>query len=154
MNTVKHLKNSNLPQWPRRRFLFNIASYFPAILLASWLGTYLDLYFVGEKFYEFPLRPFPGVFSINIAFTLLGLPFLTWAFLFLMNKMDRWKRWMFILLLSLAFPAVEKLSEQWGAFRHSDKWSHSYSLCGYFLFLVIVWQVFKWTNRRNNSKVK
>ncbi|KDE47303.1 hypothetical protein DI43_09600 [Geobacillus sp. CAMR12739] len=35
-------------------------------LLASWAGTYLDLYFVGKGLYTFPKRPFPSVFSIDI----------------------------------------------------------------------------------------
>ncbi|MFK2826455.1 CBO0543 family protein [Bacillus sp. B190/17] len=148
MNTVKPSKNLNLPPSPKKRFFINIVSYFPAVLTASWLGTYLDLYFSGKGMYEFPLRPFAEIFSINLAFTLFALPFFTGLFLFLMSKMIPWYRGVFVLLLSIGGAAAEKTAEQWGFFRHSDQWHHSYSFFGYLLFLIIIWHVFTWTNRR------
>ena len=145
MNTVKRLRSLSLRLLPKRQFLSKAGLYFPAVIFASWLGTYLDLYFVGIKLYEFPLRPFPNVFPINIMFTIFALPLLTWVFLFLMNKINKWKRGLFTLLISLAIPVIEKASERWGAFRHSDEWSHSYSFFGYLLFFVIVWRIFRIT---------
>nr|WP_283247409.1 CBO0543 family protein [Lederbergia citrea] len=132
---------------PRKRFLVSKLSYITTILFASLFGTYLDLYLVGKNIYEFPIRPFPTIFSINIAFTMAGLPFLTWMFLFVMNRINRWKRLVLIFTLSIICPAIEKMSEHFGLFFHSEKWSHSYSFFGYFLFLIIVWSVFKWCNR-------
>ncbi|WP_304625746.1 CBO0543 family protein [Sporosarcina sp. JAI121] len=76
VNIVKHLKNSRLPLSRKRRFSRNAFLYLPSVLLASLLGTYLDLYFVGKRLYEFPVRPFAEIFSINIAFTLIVLPLL------------------------------------------------------------------------------
>ncbi|WP_346729039.1 CBO0543 family protein [Lederbergia citrea] len=148
---MKHSRNSSLSPLPRKRFLDNTLSYFSTILIASLLGTYLDLYFVGKNMYEFPIRPFSTIFSINIAFTMVGLPLLTWMFLFLMNRLNRWKRLVLIFTLSIMGPAIEKMSEEGGFFFHSEKWSHSYSFFGYFLFLIIIWFVFKWCNRGNKE---
>ncbi|WP_281177274.1 CBO0543 family protein [Peribacillus loiseleuriae] len=66
----------------------NSSNFLPSILLASLLGTYLDLYFIGKGFYSFPIRPMSTVFSINIAFTLIGLPLLIGVFLYACNKMN------------------------------------------------------------------
>lgn len=147
---MKRLKTLNSPQLPKRQFFYNAGSYPPAILLASLLGTYSDLYFVGKGMYEFPIRPFPTVFSINIAFTLFGLPLFTWLYLILMKRMNRWRRLVFILFLSLTIPALEKMSEHWGFFQHSNQWSHIYSYVGYFLFFVMIWKVFNWSKNDKN----
>ncbi len=141
---MRHLKNSNSLQSPKRRFSRNVSIYLPAIVVASLLGTYLDLVFVGIDMYEFPIRPFPDVFSINIAFTLLILPFFTWLFLFIAAKMSKWGRLVFILLLSILASAMEKMAVRWGFFYHTDQWDHSYSFVGYFIFLVLIGKIFKW----------
>ena len=148
---MKHLKNSSSPQSLKRRFSRNVVLYLPAILFASLMGTYLDLIFVGKNLYEFPLRPFPGVFSINIAFTLVVLPFGTWVFLSLANKVSRWGRLVFALVISSLAPFIEKMSMQWGFFRHADQWNHLYSFVGYFVFFVLLWKVFKWGKVGVNS---
>jgi hypothetical protein len=118
--------------------------YLPAILLAALLGTYLDLYFVGKNLYEFPVRPFPEVFSINIAFTLIILPLLMGIYLYLVDKVSRRNRLIFTLFLSALVPFIERKSVQFGFFSHGDQWNHMYSFIGYFLFLLLIWQFFKW----------
>jgi hypothetical protein len=121
------------------------------MLFASLLGTYLDLYFVGKKLYGFPVRPFPEIFSINIAFTLIGLPVITGIFLSFAKRMERWKRWGLIVAVSAVAPVGEKLSEQWGFFVHTEEWKHAYSFFGYFLFLAMIWIFYKWTISRRKT---
>jgi hypothetical protein len=140
---VKHWKSSNSPLLPKLRFSRKAFLYLPAILFASLLGTYLDLYFVGKHFYEFPIRPFPEVFTINIAFTLFAVPLFTWIFLLLIDKMPKWSRLVFIIFLSMLPPIIEKMAVQWGFFRHDNQWNHLFSFFGYFLFLVLIWKIFK-----------
>lgn len=107
------------------------------------IGTYLDLYFVGRKMYEFPLRPFPNIFTINIAFTLFILPCSTILFLMLMRKMNFLNRLVFTLCLSLIAITVENVVEQWGFFRHSSSWNHYYSFTGYLIYFYLIWTLFK-----------
>ncbi|MCG7334672.1 hypothetical protein MHZ95_05165 [Sporosarcina sp. ACRSM] len=145
---MKHLKSSNLRQSPKRRFSRNVLLYLPALVVACLLGTYLDLIFVGINMYSFPVRPFPDIFSINIAFTLLILPFYTWLFLFIIDNMPKWGRLVFIFLLAIFAAIIEKLAVQWGFFSHTDQWNSSYSLVGYFLFLILMWKIFNWSKGR------
>ena len=98
---VKRWKNSSSLQSPKHRFSRKVILYLPALLVASLVGTYLDLFLVGRRLYTFPMRPLPDVFSINIAFTLFILPVLTWIFLLIIEKMPVWGRPIFILLLSI-----------------------------------------------------
>ncbi|MEH7392220.1 CBO0543 family protein [Bacillus sp. JJ1503] len=111
----------------------------PAILLASLIGTYLDLFFVGIGMYSFPKRFLPDVFSINIVFTLIGLPLFIVFFLFMMNRINVWKKAGFIIVLSLLMACVEKLAEEIGFFIHKDSWKHWFSFCGYIIFLICVY---------------
>lgn len=141
---MKRLKTLSSRQSPKRQFSRNAFLYFPAILFATLLGTYLDLLFVGKKLYEFPIRPFSEIFSINIAFTLIILPILTGVFLYLCDKMPKWNRLVFILFLSVIVPIIEKMSVKWGFFYPKDQWNHIYSFIGYFLFLVLIWKIFEW----------
>ena len=134
-NTVKHLNASSLPLSPKGRFSRNVALYLPSILLASLLGTYLDLYFVGKNFYEFPVRPFPEVFSINILFTILILPSLTWVYLNLVSNMATWGRLVFTICLCALIPFVEIKSVQLGFFHIGHQWNHMYSFSGITCFL-------------------
>ncbi|MEK3887191.1 CBO0543 family protein [Bacillus sp. FSL K6-3431] len=138
---MKHLKILNLWQWLKKQFPLNLIH---TILFATLLGTYLDLYFVGKGIYEFPIRPFSDIFTINIVFTLLGLPILTLLFLIIMNKLSRLNRFIYIFLFSFAVPTIEGNSERLGFFQHSDSWKHIYSFFGYFLFFIVVWKVYKW----------
>ncbi|WP_145981931.1 CBO0543 family protein [Lederbergia lenta] len=140
MNTVKRLRSWRLLLLQKKQSFYNTVY---AALFAALLGTYLDLYFVGRNMYEFPIRPFPDVFSINIAFTLLILPCFTMLFLMAMRKMNRRNRSVFIIFLSLMVFTVENKMEQWGFFYHSNEWKHYYSFYGYFLFFVIIWSVYK-----------
>lgn len=118
------------------------------MVFGSWLGTYLDLYFVGKKIYSFPVRPLPEVFPINIAFTLLGLPLFIVCFLYIAGKLIGWKRAAFILMISLLMSIFEKLAEGLGLFVHSSEWRHIYTFFGYFLYLVIVFEMYRWTKNK------
>ena len=145
---MKLSKNSNSRLLPKRQSSHNAFLYLPSILVASLLGTYLDLYFVGKHFYEFPVRPFPDVFSINIAFTLIILPILIWLYLFLVDKMSKWSRLIFTFFLSALVPFIEKKSMEFGFFYHENQWNHIYSFIGYFLFLVLIRKIFEWVKSK------
>ncbi|MEK4403692.1 CBO0543 family protein [Sporosarcina sp. FSL K6-6792] len=144
MNIVKHLKGLNSPLSRKRLSSRNAFLYLPSILVASLLGTYLDLYFVGKQLYQFPVRPFPDVFSINIVFTLIILPMLIGLYLYLVDKMSKWSRLIFTFFLSALVPFIEKKSMQLGFFYHENQWNHIYSFIGYFLFLLLIWKIFEW----------
>ena len=135
---VKPLQDLNL--LPLRKKTFPslnrmIFALLPTLLLASLLGTYLDLYFVGKGIYAFPKRPLADIFSIHIAFTLVILPIIIFAFLVVGCCLSLWQRSIFILLLSLLMSAGEKGLELVGLFVHQASWLHLYSFFGYNLFL-------------------
>ncbi|GIP40586.1 hypothetical protein J31TS4_38660 [Paenibacillus sp. J31TS4] len=111
-------------------------------LLASLMGTYLDLYFVGRGLYQFPHRLLPEIFSINIVFTLIVLPLLTMIFLYGLTPMNPLGKACMILFTCLLMSIVEKLAERLGAFVHSDQWMHIYSFFGYLLFLTVISTVY------------
>jgi len=148
MNTVKHLNGSSLQPLPKRRLPFRNKNYLACMLLASLLGTYLDLYFVGKQLYRFPMRPLPELFSINIAFTLMGLPILVMIFLSCISRVNKWGRTGIILFVSLLMPIFEKFSEELGWFVHSDGWEHLYTFFGYLLFLTIIYLFYEWLEKR------
>jgi hypothetical protein len=108
------------------------------------MGTYLDLYFVGKQWYRFPIRPYPSIFTINILFTLIGLPILTTFFLYFMEKIKTWKKAVFIIISSLVMMLGEIQSESIGWFAHHHHWEHIYSFLGYLLFMTIVWKFYRW----------
>src|SRR3954466_7387602 len=130
MNTVKHLKDSSLQPSRKRQFRFWNNPSLAAVILGSLVATYLDLFFVGKQLYRFPIRPMPEIFSINIAFTLAGLPVLVFVFLSIMNQLNKWGKAGLILLLSLLMPILEKLAEVIGWFEHSEQWEHLYTSLG------------------------
>lgn len=137
---MKHLESSSSPLLPKRQSSRN--SYVPTVIFASLLGTYAELFFVGKGYYEFSVRPFPYIFSINILFTLIVLPLFTWVFLYLANKMvSGWERLVFMIFLSLLASIAERVAVRLGLLATSEQWSHYYSFFGYFLFLVLVWIV-------------
>ncbi|WP_409972686.1 CBO0543 family protein [Bacillus sp. Bva_UNVM-123] len=141
MTIVKHSKDSNLPvsRKKRLRYGIDIKKYIPSILLGSLISTYLDLYFIGKGMYYFPHRPLPSIFSINIIFLLIGLPLLIILFLIVCEKINGWKKLMFILFISLSMAVFEKFSESLGYFVHDDSWKHIYSLFGYFTFFTFIY---------------
>jgi len=118
------------------------------MVLASLLGTYLDLYFVGKKIYQFPMRPFPEIFSINIIFTLFVLPILIFIFLRCISEINKWGKAGVILFISLLMPIFEKFAEEMGWFVHSEAWKHFYSFLGYLLFLTIIMMYGEWMAKR------
>ncbi|NRD80247.1 hypothetical protein HPT25_23275 [Bacillus sp. BRMEA1] len=117
---------------------------FACAVLASLLGTYLDLYFVGKGWNQFPERPFPDIFSINILFNLVGLPFLILIFINCLSKVNHWGKAGIVLFVSLLMPILEKLSEMLGFFVHTNRWQHIYTFFGYLLFLTIITIYFHW----------
>ncbi|AGT32306.1 hypothetical protein M493_10225 [Geobacillus genomosp. 3] len=114
-------------------------AYVASALLASWAGTYLDLYLVGKGLYTFPKRPFPSVFSIDIFFTAVVLPLGAVFFLAFMERLGRFGRIGLIITLALLMMAFEMKAEAYGLFVHNSSWSHLYSLAGYGVFLTMIW---------------
>ncbi|WP_436371877.1 CBO0543 family protein [Cytobacillus sp. BC1816] len=125
-----------------------IRAYLPAMLLASLLGTYLDLYFIGKGMYYFPIRPFSAIFSINILFTLAVLPIFMIPLLRIMQSLNGWLKGMFALSISLAMAALEKMAEDMGLFVHADHWHHLYTFAGYCLFIGLISAFHGWINRK------
>ncbi|WP_438824985.1 CBO0543 family protein [Bacillus sp. JJ722] len=151
MNIVKPSKTLNLQRLPKKQsssLIHSISKFIPTMLLASLLGTYLDLFFVGKGLYTFPKRLFPEVFSINIAFTLFALPFFVAVFLYCCQKMNFWFKGVFILILSLLMSIIEKQAVGYGYFLHHESWKHFYSFCGYILFLIFIYSFYRWLNQR------
>jgi hypothetical protein len=114
-----------------------------AMILASLIGTYLDLYFVGIGMYSFTVRPWADIFSVNILFTLIGLPFFMLIFLAISECLQRWYRAGFILLVSLIMAVGEKFAETLGLMTHVEAWRHSYTFIGYLIFLSIIYTFYK-----------
>ena len=140
------MNDSSLQPLQKKRLSF---SYLAGMVIASLLGTYLDLYFVGKQLYQFPMRPFPEIFSINIAFTLLGLPILVMIFLRCISQVNKWGKAGVILFTSLLMPIFEKLAEVLGLFVHTEGWQHFYTFFGYLLFLTIITLFFEWIAIQN-----
>jgi hypothetical protein len=151
MNIVKPLKGSSLPLLQKKRFRSLIKRNIPVFLLSSLLGTYLDLIMVGMKLYSFPNRPFQTVFSINLLFTLIGLPFSTFLCLFLMRKRTRWIKAAIIVFYSLGMTILEKKAEELGLFTHSRTWSHLYTFVGNCLYLFVVQRFHVWIKTPNKN---
>ena len=147
MNTVKRSKGLNLPPWPKKSLPFLIKEFGPTLFLAILLGTSLDLYFVGKNMYMFPIRPFPEVFSVNIAFTFVALPVTVLVYLKIMKQVSKWGKVGVILFLSLLMPIVERFSELFGLFEHSPEWKHIYTFFGYLIFLSIILLFYRLTNK-------
>jgi hypothetical protein len=138
------MKRSLAPKGKRNP---SLRSYVPAMVLASWLGTYADLIMVNKHLYSFPIRPFPDLFAINILFTCILLPLGTAFFLSCAERMRSIHRTVFILVVSMSMSLVEPLSEQLGLFAHREEWSHLYSFFGYLVFLSGIWKFHRWLHR-------
>lgn len=141
------MNGSNSRRWQKRPFQYEIKRYIPASLFAALAGTYLDLIFVGKQVYFFPVRPFSSIMTINIAFTLAGLPIMAAVFLRLMEKQHMAGKTVIIFFISLLMSIVEKLSESLGLFIHSASWSHTYTFFGTLFYLIVVYQFHKWINQ-------
>ncbi|GAB3807053.1 CBO0543 family protein [Virgibacillus kimchii] len=143
MSIVRNSKGLSLPSLRKRRSS-NLKGYVCAAILASLIGTYLDLWLVGKEFYTFPSRPFADVFSVNILFTLFILPLGTIIFIYLVKRVQPFTRFLSMAVISLATPLMEQLSVKMGLFAHSPAWKHEYSIVGYFLFLLAIWKFYRW----------
>ncbi|MGG3791838.1 CBO0543 family protein [Geobacillus thermodenitrificans] len=145
MRIVKHLKKSNWQSSPKMPSFMRARrrAYIASALLASWVGTYLDLYLTGKGLYAFPKRPFPSVFSIDIFFTMVVLPLCTVLFLWLMERLSRLGHLGLIIASAALMAAFETKAEAYGLFVHSAVWSHLYSFAGYGLFLTIIWNFYQ-----------
>lgn len=137
-----------MPRLPKKRSAFWNKDSLACAVLASLLGTYLDLYFVGKGLYHFPHRLLPEIFPIHIGFTLIVLPIFTLAFLYCLSQANRWGKACIILFVSLLMPMLERFAERLGMFVHSEKWMHSYSFFGYLLFLTVIAVVYTWLKKR------
>ncbi|RHW42888.1 hypothetical protein D1B31_03965 [Neobacillus notoginsengisoli] len=107
-------------------------------MFGSLLGTYLELYFTGKGWYAFPIRPLPEIFTINILFTLAGLPILTAAFLWLCKKLNPFQTILLILISSTTMAAAEPIAETLGLLTHHPNWHHTNTLIGYTLYLTLI----------------
>jgi hypothetical protein len=147
MSIVKNSKEWNLPSLPKKHSSnrnARLKGYVSAAILASLIGTYLDLWLVGKGFYTFPSRPFSSVFDVNILFTLCILPICIVIFVYLAKKLQPFSRFLFMAVVSLAVPIIEQTSEELGMFAHSYSWKHEYSIVGYFIFLLVIWKFYRW----------
>ncbi|WP_090914731.1 MULTISPECIES: CBO0543 family protein [unclassified Bacillus (in: firmicutes)] len=122
----------------------NYKAIVATILLSCLIGTYLDLLFVSKQMYAFPMRPFPHIFTINIAFTLFILPISTALFVWIMKMLPTFSKIIFIILIGLCMSISERFAEQLGWFTHNESWHHFYSIFGYMIFLLFIWKFYRW----------
>lgn len=133
------MKDLSLQQTQKKQSPISIKTLLSTILVASLLGTYLDLFFVGKGIYAFPQRLMPNIFQINIVFTLLGLPILVCIFLIFCNLLRSWQKVWFILIISLLMSVFERVSESLGFFIHGESWRHLYSFVGYTIYFSFIY---------------
>lgn len=142
---MRPLKNSSSLPSPKKQFFYK--NELSILLLASLMGTYLDLYFVGKGFYVFPQRLLPDIFTINIVFTLFILPTFTYILISFVKKRTWLIRWYIFIITSFIIACIEKISESYGLFSHSENWKHFYSFFGYFAYLAVIWNFYKWIRK-------
>lgn len=128
----------------RKQKTSNHQAFVATILFSCFIGTYLDLLFVSKQMYAFPVRPFPDVFTINIAFTLLILPIFTALFLQIAKTLSAFSRILFTVLIGLCMSISEQFAENVGWFTHSEAWHHAYSIFGYIIFMLLIWKFYRW----------
>ncbi len=143
------MNGSKLPPLQKKRSIFWNKPYFAVAVMAIILGTLLDHFFVTRGMYEFPVRPLPEEFSINIDFTLIVLPIFVVLILHLILQVKKWGRIGIILFVSLLMPVGEKLAEALGLFRHSEQWEHIYSFFGYLIFWSVIYGFYRWLEQRD-----
>ena len=122
----------------KRRFTFWNKKYIVPMVLATLLGTFLDIFLVCKQLYGFPIRPLPEIFSINVFYSFIGLPILVFIFLRTISQVNKWGRVGIILFVSLLMAIVEKLAEVLGLVVHSARWEHLYTFLGYMFFLTVI----------------
>lgn len=144
---MRHWKKSSLALWQKKlssNKRQNVKAYVCTMIVASFLATYLDLLFVGKGLYEFPSRPFPSIFSINILFTLVILPLFTLVIIFIFNRISRLLKLLAAIIIGLSAAIMEQIMEKLGMFQPSVHWQHEYSLVGYFIFVLLIWKFYRW----------
>lgn len=156
MTIVKQLKDLSLPFSQRKRSSIGsnntqLKPYILSMILASWLGTYLEIILTGKQYYTFIERPFPDIFSIDIRFTLIGIPLLTLVVLSILNTMNLIQKSLFLMVLSTTLALMEMLIENIGWITFSEQWRNIYSFFGYFIFYVIIWLFFQWCRPAPNK---
>lgn len=117
------------------------------VLVATLIGTYLDLYFVGKGLYSFPARPFSDSFTIHVGFTLIGLPLMVIVFLLICQKLNVIGKCFAVIVLAVIMSVFEKLSELFGLFVHDPSWMHVYSFFGYAIYLSLILIVYELTKK-------
>lgn len=122
-------------------------AYGSTLLIASLMGTYLDLWMVGKGYYSYPARPFSNVFSINVLFTLCILPITTFIFIYIFKRVRKLTRLILSAGSSFIAALIEHYSEKTGIFTHSNQWTHVYSIIGYFIFITLIWNFYKWISK-------
>lgn len=120
------------------------------MILAAIIGTFLDHSFVKLGLYEFPFRPYPEIFSVNILFTFIAIPILVFVYLSLMQKINMAGKIGLVLFLSLLMPIFEKISEICGLFVHSVSWKHIYTFWGFIAFFFILYLFDRWVENKRN----
>ncbi|WP_017755135.1 CBO0543 family protein [Calidifontibacillus oryziterrae] len=148
MNIAKHSNSWSSQRLQKKQYRYSIKrkpNLITPLLVGTLFGTYVDLYFVGKGLYSFPVRPMPTIFSINILFTLVILPLFSAFFLLICNKINGIRKMTFFILVSLCISFCEKLAAGIGFFVPSPLWNHSYSFIGYFLYLLLIYYVYKKT---------
>ncbi|RFU65205.1 hypothetical protein D0466_04685 [Peribacillus glennii] len=115
-----------------------------SMLFASWLATYLELILTGTQLYTFQARPLTNIFSIDIRFTLIGIPVMTLFCVTALSWMNLLQRTLFLILIGLAMMLFEKISGRLGWIGYSDQWQHMYSFLGYPAFILVVFFFFTW----------
>ncbi|YAR63335.1 CBO0543 family protein [Bacillus cytotoxicus] len=150
---VKHLKKLNWLLWQRKiSFLekrknqkHNHLALITTVILSCFIGTYLDFFFVQKQMYHFPIRPFPTLFTMNIAFTCFLLPIFTIIFLYVSTNLSTLSRSLFIMFIGICASLSERIAEHLGLFTHSENWHHSYSFFGYIMFFFLIWKCYQWS---------
>ncbi|KEK21947.1 CBO0543 family protein [Bacillus gaemokensis] len=122
----------------------NRLAFVVTIIFSCFIGTYLDFLFVSKEMYAFPVRPFPTIFTINIAFTLLILPGFTALFLQIAKRLSTFLRILFIIVIGICASISEQFAENLGLFAHNEDWHHSYSFFGYMIFMLLIWKIYRW----------
>jgi hypothetical protein len=111
---------------------------------SSWLGTYLELFLTGKQLYRFDKRPFADIFTIDIRFTLVGIPLFTLFILYITKRMTFVYKVLFITIVSAIMTITEKLLGKLAWITYSEEWHHIYSFFGYFAFSFLILLLFRW----------
>ncbi|KIL37344.1 hypothetical protein SD71_01290 [Cohnella kolymensis] len=151
MSIVKVSKNSSLPFSQKKRFIIRTAkkSLRPSLItmvFSSWLGTYLELFLTGKQLYTFEKRPFADIFTIDIRFTLLGIPLFALFILYITKSMGFVYKLLFITIVSAVMTITEKLLGKLEWITYSEQWQHIYSFFGYIAFSFLMLLFFKWVS--------